>query len=129
MEQPKVQLINWKVETNKKMRNRLLIISCFSFMGIFLIYNFIREKREDKLLNNSLDGFAILVKKNKGNTHAPSGGDFKYRVDHHEYSFSQSGDYEFMHVGDSVLIRYAKDDHSVARVVDKYYMEKYKKLK
>lgn len=96
-------------------------------MGCFIVYTFIQEKKEDKLLEKSKKHFAILVEISPGNAHASSSGDFKYKVNAKEYEFNQSGDYTFMQVGDTVLIEYAIEDHSVARVLDKHYMQKYKK--
>lgn len=106
-----------------------MVFLFFSLVVIFIIYTFLKEKKDDKLLENNIEHFAILIKINEGNTHAPSSGDFKYKIKNKEYEFNQSGDYKFMQVGDTVLVEYAVEDNSVARVVDKYYMQKYKKMK
>ncbi|MNJ86056.1 hypothetical protein D3C87_35390 [compost metagenome] len=103
-----------------------MVFLFFFLIGIFIMYTFLKEKRDDRLLENSVEHFAILIEINGGNAHSPSSGDFKYKVNNEEYEFNQSGDYKFMQVGDTVLIEYAVEDHSVARVVDKYYMNKYK---
>lgn len=105
-----------------------MIILFFSFVGVFIIYSFLKEKKDDELLENSIEHFAILIKINEGNTHAPSSGDFRYKVKNKEHEFNQSGDYKFMQIGDTVLIEYAIKDNSVSKVVDKYYMKKYRHL-
>lgn len=117
------------MKKNKDKLNTILTIVVFSFMGIFIIYTFVKEKKDAELLSNSLEHLGILTKKNSGNSHAPSSGDFKYKIDKIEYSFNQSGTFDFMEVGDTVLIEYAVEDPSVARVVDKYYMKKYRHMK
>jgi hypothetical protein len=113
----------------KNRGNTIMGILFFSFIGCFIVYTFIREKKDNQLLEKSIKHFAILIEIDGGNTHSPSSGDFKYKIDSKEYEFNQSGDYSFMQVGDTVLIEYAIKDHSVARVIDKYYMQKYKHLK
>jgi hypothetical protein len=43
--------------------------------------------------------------------------------------FDYIGDFSFLKIGDTVLIEYAKDDPTVAKVKDRYYMKKYNYLK
>lgn len=56
-------------------------------------------------------------------------GIFEYKVKGKFFRTEEIGDFSFLQIGDSVLIKYAVNDPSVARVLDKYYMQKYKHLK
>lgn len=98
-------------------------------MGVFVLFDFYHEKKEERLLENSKIATAVLIKKKSGSVKSPASGRFVYRVQGKKYEFSQPGNYLFMNLGDSVSIKYAVEDHSVARVVDKYYMKKYYYLK
>lgn len=115
------------MKANRNFGTNTMAVLIFILIGIFIIYTFLREKKESSLLMNSKTGIAILIEIN-GNAHAAASGDFRYKVKSKKYEFNQSGDYSFMQIGDTVLIEYAVDDCSVARVVDKYYMSKYHKL-
>lgn len=99
--------------------NTLMVILFFSLIGVFLIYKYFKEKNENKLLENSVEHFAVLIKIKGGNTHAPPSGYFRYMVDDKEYEFNDIGEYENIQIGDTFLIEYAVKDHSVARLVSK----------
>ena len=96
-------------------------------IGVFLI---IRNYRDSKLLLNYNKTIGILIEIEEGKgVHQTAYGKFKYNEKNNEISFTQSGDFSFMKLGDTVLIRYDKENNKVAEVLDKYYMKKYKKLK
>lgn len=116
----------------KKNRNnvvKIISIAILVLMMIFVFIDFYQENKNEKLLENSRIATAILIKKKARAVKSPKSGRFVYRVQGKEYEFSQPGDYLFMNIGDSVLIKYAVEDHSVARVIDKYYMRKYHYLR
>jgi hypothetical protein len=117
------------MKKNKITFNQILILLGIAGMMGFIIYNYTKEKKANVLLNDSVQVPAILIEKNEGNTHAPPSGEFKYKVGRRDYSFTESGKYGDIQVGDTVLIKYAVKDPSVASVVDKYYMNKYQDLK
>jgi hypothetical protein len=103
----------------------------WSFLGALLfvsiLFGIIRYNKRETLLKNSNSTFGILVRQySKGkNPNAV----FTYKVKDKIYEFNQIGNYTNFKKGDTVLIEYAIEDPSVARVVDKYYMQKYKHLK
>lgn len=116
------------------MKNKNKIVKGISiagsiFLGGMLIFIFFQEKREKQLLNRTKLTTAVLVKKKSGSVKSPKSGKFTYLVHGKLYEFSQPGDFLFMNLGDTVLINYAIEDPSVARVKDKYYMKKYQDLK
>jgi|SRR6218665_203527 len=112
---------------NKKIK--LIVVTLFVLMGLFLIFDYIKEDKDERLLKNSSVTTARLIKKKSGAVKSPKSGIFVYEVNGKEYEFYQAGNYLFMQLGDTVLIEYAKKDPSVARVKDKFYMRKYKYLK
>ena len=84
------------------------------------------EKREQHLLEYSKKTFAVIKKISHGSVRNPKHCYLKYSVDTKQYELRQSGDYTSFQIGDTVLIEYSIKDHSVARVIDKYYMQKYR---
>lgn len=105
-------------------------IGAILLMLIVMFYLILRNYFHSKLLENAKETKAILIEKSSGHgVNETANGTFKYEVQNELFEFNQSGDYEFMNLGDTVLIEYAIEDHSVARVKDKFYMKKYLYLK
>ena len=113
----------------KNRRNTTVMVVLFCFLGLFMIFHYVREMRDERALEHSRDTTAIITKIKVGGGKSPASGHFSYRVGSKEYVFSESGRFQFAKIGDTVLIKYAIEDHSVARVKDKYYMKKYHSLK
>lgn len=84
---------------------------------------------EEKLLKNSKTSLGEITKIIHAAPKTSKGMNFKYIVNGKQYEGYSWGDHELFEVGDTILIEYAVEDHSVARVVDKYYMQKYKYLR
>lgn len=113
-----------------RMYKNIFIGTFFTFVVVFIIYTALRESKEEELLQDYKTTTAIITKMSQSVYKSPASGDFKYYVDGRMYKFSQPGDYyKYMSIGDTVLIKYAIKDHNVARVIDKYYMQKYLYLK
>ena len=113
---------------NKK-KNVVGAVLIFILLGVFILFRDIDRNEKNKLLEKSEETIAIILKKGGGSVNSPYNGKFKYFIDGQKYEFTQSGNFEFMNLGDTVLIEYAIEDHSVARVKDKFYMKKYLYLK
>lgn len=109
-------------------RDRIAGMVVFSLMIISVIYILIKDIRNDFLLKRSRETTAIITHISHGAVRSPKRGEFEYIVNGKKYNFNESGDYDAFSIGDTVLIEYAVEDHSVARVVDKFYMEKNKHL-
>jgi hypothetical protein len=93
-----------------------------------LLINMFIEDRNQKLLNDSKTVFGFL----KYEDHASlkySFGTFIFFVKNKKYEVKSIGDFSFLNQGDTVLITYAIKDPNVAKVTNRYYMRKYKKLK
>ena len=99
-----------------------------SLMFIVVILIVIKNIRNDFLLKRSREMNAIITHISHGAVRSPKRGEFEYVVNGKKHNFNEPGDYDAFSIGDTVLIEYAVEDHSVARVVDKFYMEKNKHL-
>jgi hypothetical protein len=91
-------------------------------------YNIYNESRRNKLLKKSIIIKGFLVNEDHS-SHKFLSGDFEFRVNNKKYNFRHNGDFSFLKVGDTVLIEYAIEDPTVARVKDRYYMKKFNYMK
>ncbi len=107
-------------------KNWIIFVIMIIIFG--LGYNIYNNSRRNTLLKNSMLITGFLVSEDHS-SHKFLSGDFKFLVKNKKYSFRHNGDFSFLKVGDTVLIEYAVDDPTVARVKDRYYMKKYKYLK
>lgn len=131
MAQLKELLIDYKKMGNSKQWKKLILVLLFSTIAVSLIVSYFQDSRKDRLLKNNNRTFAILIHSHDGTAvRAISYGVFIFRdKDNKKIKFEVSGDYTKLEIGDTVLIEYAVEDHSIARVIDKYYMQKYRHLK
>jgi hypothetical protein len=102
-----------------------------AIIGVLLIYTSVRNYYDDKLLEGETKKtIAIITDINSGTgVRQIANIDFYYYAKKVKYVTNDNVDFNFGKLGDTVLIEYAIADHSVARVVDKYYMKKYAYLK
>lgn len=102
----------------------IVVVIAFSLAFISSIY--FHLKRELKLKNTKE---IIAIISDKGNT--TRGGAWVYfeiksqRIEAKIWG----GDFDFLNIQDTILIKYAIEDPKLVQVVDKYYMQKYKHLK
>ena len=108
----------------KRQKNIIGLCLIFSVIG----YVFIRDNYHDYLLDNgkTKSTTAILVRIKETAVKSPASGFFKYKVKNKNYIFNENRDFSSMKIGDTLLIKYSLKNPSVARVVDKCYMQKYK---
>ncbi|MCE2743321.1 MAG: hypothetical protein LW701_07125 [Fluviicola sp.] len=101
------------------------ILAILIFFSI--IINILIDKNKQKLLEKAYTIKGILIEK------YPEGknptGTFEFHLKNKKIQFDYIGDFSFLKIGDTVLIEYAKDDPTVAKVKDRYYMKKYNYLK
>jgi len=114
-----LQLWQW-FKLNKR-KDAFILISILIFI-LSIQYYF--EHRNNELLKNSKTTFGIITKIYEGNPKSPKHADFEYYVNSKKYEFNQTGNYDAFKIGDTVLLEYSIQDHSVARVINKYYMRK-----
>lgn len=112
----------------KKLSESKKNIIGFSLIFSLLGYVLIRNNYHDYLLDNGKTKrtTAILVRIKETAIKSPASGFFKYKVKNKNYTFNENGDFSSMKIGDTLLIKYSLKDPSIARVVDKCYMQKYK---
>lgn len=102
----------------------VIIIGIVFFSLLFNYYNY---NKRLKLLQNSNEIIGIMIKEySKGKS---GSGTFKFKINEKKYVFREIADFSDIFKGDTVLIEYAVEDPTVARVKDKYYMQKYKQLR
>ncbi len=94
---------------------------------IAIVVNIYIDKKRNKLLEKSIDIKGVLIEKYSEGKNKT--GTFEFKLKNNKIKFDFIGDFSFLQVGDTVLIQYAIEDPSVARVKDRYYMRKYKYLK
>lgn len=85
-----------------------------------LLFGFINEDRKQKLLQNSRTTHGILIKEDHIGKNPT--GTFRYHINGKDFEVDQIGDFSFLNEGDTVLIEYAIEDPTVAKVKDRYYM-------
>ena len=112
----------------KKLSERKKNIIGFSLIFSLLGYVLIRNSYHDYLLDNgkTKSTTAILVRIKETAVKSPASGFFKYKVKNKNYIFNENRDFSSMKIGDTLLIKYSLKNPSVARVIDKCYMQKYK---
>jgi hypothetical protein len=93
-----------------------------------LAYNLFNDNRRNKLLKKSMLVTGLLVSEDHS-SHKFLSGDFEFLVKNKKYYFRHNGDFSFLNIGDTVLIEYAIEDPTVARVKDRYYMKKFNFIK
>lgn len=98
-------------------------------MILIAVYVVVDNYRKDTLLRNSYRTTAIIKEIRHGAVRSSKRVEFTYSVNGRTYENNEPGNYDDFAIGDTILIEYAIEDHSVARVVDKYYMKKNKHLR
>ncbi len=100
----------------------VLILFVLAFIGA-IYFQFKREEQLKRTQNST----AIIIK--KGRT-VRGGATVYFEVNSKRLEAKiWGGDYDFLNIGDTILIKYAIEDPTLVEVIDKYYMQKYKHLK
>ncbi|WP_343748973.1 hypothetical protein [Fluviicola sp.] len=111
---------------NQKIKTMLFLLG---FVVIMSLYHFWEEYHRNEMLKIGNETFGVIVSIDPPPVHGSPSAKIAYTIKHKKYVFDEDGSFSFMELGDTVLIRYALKDYSVAKVVDKYYMKKYKYLR
>lgn len=100
-----------------------------SILAIVFTYRWWQSEHNTNVLENGAKEIpAKIIKIGTGAVRVPAYAIFRYKVGNDFFEFKESGDYSQFRLGDSVLIEYAIEDYSIARVIDPFYMQKYKHL-
>jgi len=94
---------------------------------IFVINIFYQNHKEELLENSKIVTGKLISEEHSSQKFI--NGRFTYFVNKKKYCLRYTGDFSYMNIGDSVLIEYAIQDPSIARVVDRYFMKKYRYLR
>jgi hypothetical protein len=95
---------------------------------LVLLYGMLREDRRMKLFQNTEVTYGFLIEEDHGSAKFRY-GKFYFFVKNKRFDVEERDYFTELSKGDTVLIEYAIKDPSVARVNDKYYMQKYKYLR
>ena len=102
------------------------------YLGVLLffalLFGLINEDRKQKLMQHSKITFGFLIEEDHSSLNFQH-GTFKFQVNGKIQVFDYSGDFSYLSKGDTVLIEYAIEDPTVAKVKDRYYMQKYRHLR
>ena len=101
-------------------------IMLFIFLG--LMFNLLYDRYKEDMLKNSKEVFGVLIKESHSSNNFIY-GDFYYYAGKKKHILSYTGDFSYLKKGDTVLVRYALEDPSIAKVSDRYFMKKYRYLK
>jgi len=113
-----------------KMRINYIGYGIIAFFLLIFLFKWFLESRENRLLENYVVTKAVVLEIHKPETiHGSYSGLFKYRIRNKTYQFKEIGDFTMLRIGDTIEIKYAFEDYSVAKVFDKYDMKKYRHLK
>jgi len=110
---------------------RVYLPTILLFVIFFVvIFRACQNQHDTKLLENSIITNAIIIEIRTGEAvkSIPT-VTYSYNVKGKIYKYEENRNINDLRIGDTLLIEYAVEDHSVARVIDKYYMQKYKYLK
>ncbi len=107
-------------------KENILLVLALAFVVFILIFSFLRDNYREKMLESTQKEKAIIVRVIQKTSKDDRGGKFKYSINGKDYDFRQSGDFSMLSIGDTVEIEYSIEDNSVARVINKHYMDKYK---
>lgn len=104
-------------------------IIIFVILTIFGIsYNIYNNNRRNKLFKNSKIVKGILIKEIHESVRNAN-GEFYFFVNRKKIKMKEYSYFSHLKTGNTVLIEYAIEDPSVARVKDKYYMKKFNNTK
>lgn len=93
-----------------------------------LLYGMLREDRRMKLFQKSEVTIGFLIEEHHGSANFRY-GKFYFFVKNKRFDIKVWNYFNELSKNDTVLIEYAIEDPTVARVKDKYYMQKYKQLR
>lgn len=107
---------------------KIVGISIIIVMIITLMFRINQTNNINEVLKKTKETKAIIVELKKGGVKSTAGCMFIYHVDRKEYTYFQNGKYDFLKIGDTVLVEYSISDNSIAKIKNKYYMNKYRYL-
>lgn len=85
------------------------------FLVILSLYHFLENYHRDEMLKDGKETFGVILSIDPPPVHGSPSAKISYTVKHKKYVFDEDGNFSFMELGDTVLIKYSLRDHSVAR--------------
>lgn len=91
-----------------------------------VVFSLDKEYYRKEKFKKAKKSFAIMTAYSTGTVRHSMNGTFQYSLKNETYSFKQYEDFSMLSIGDTVEIEYSIEDNGVAKVSNKYYMEKYR---
>ncbi len=107
-------------------KNWVYFLILFTIGGI--CYGIYYDNRRNNLFKKSSIVKGILFEETHESVRTAH-GQFYFFINHKKVKLKEYSFFSHLKKGDTVLIEYAIEDPTVARVKDKYFMRKYKHLK
>ncbi len=103
----------------------------YVLLGVIIIFLGIKEYKQSKILDDypTKKSLGFFIKYRPAVVHSQQESLIYYWVDNKKRILKNHLNLDFMKLGDTLLIEYSTKDKDIARVIDKYYMMKYKKLR
>lgn len=106
--------------------NKIIYYILIPSIVFILVFSFGKEYYRKEKLKKTETAFAVMIEYSTGTVRHSMRGTFQYKINGNTYKFIQSEDFSMLSIGDTVEIEYSIEDNSVARVINKHYMDKYK---
>lgn len=120
------------IGTMNDRENTITFISLFIVcLLVVFLQAFLKQKHREMLDRSGRKKLAVLseIHTKQGEKYGSYFCMFTFSVGDKNYECKQTGNYTKLKIGDTVLIEYAAENPSVARVIDKYYMKKHHHLR
>ena len=78
------------------------------------------------LSQKSIRIIGIIIRINHGAVRNGKSSQIEYKINGEKYKFWEGGDFDDYLIGDTVQIAYSIKDNSIAKVIDKHFMKKFK---
>ncbi len=109
----------------KKHKNKLI---GFSLILLIIILSKVRDYYYDKQMEDTIETEAFYIKNSHVYNFGPTSY-YYYYVNYDKYKGSFRDTDMFLKKGDTILIKYSRENPELSEVVNVYYMQKYKHLK
>ncbi len=102
----------------------------FIIFGILILsiisYDFLEEANNKKLLSKNFKKTLAIYDDYNNSVKGKPFSNFYFYLKNTKIKFEEDGIYDFLELGDTVLIKYSIEDPNVAEVIDFCYMKKHK---
>lgn len=88
-------------------------------LSLLSIYDFFQEEKKERLLEKGKLTFGVVISRNERAVHGSPSINIRYKVKGVNYVFKEYGSFSSLNPGDTIRIKYALEDYSVATIIGK----------